>query len=93
MAKKRKKKKLEHKKSYDPINNADSMFNRQSSAKAGNLGSSGWGAKEIQAILGIEEEEPRSINDQTPLRMMDIVLQHWENDLEDSDKKKKKRKK
>jgi hypothetical protein len=70
--KKNKRIKKEHKKNYDSILNADSMWNRQSSIKKSKSG------KDIQKLLGIGDEEDYKAEEE-PMKMMDIVLQSWEN--------------
>jgi len=67
----------EHKKSFDQIDNPDSIWNRGSSNVGGKQKS--LGGKEIMQMLGIDhEKEPESVHNKSPLKMMDIVMQTWD---------------
>lgn len=70
-----KKTKKEHKKSFSQTDNPDSIWQRSSSQRQ-------YGAKEIQDMLGIEDEERHDIKDKQPMKMMDIVMQSWGLDVE-----------
>lgn len=74
--------KKEHKKSYSQTDNPDSIWQRSASKRQ-------YGAKEIQDMLGIEDEEHKDISDKSPMKMMDIVMQAWglgtERDVETDD--------
>lgn len=73
---------IDEKQRFDPINNADSQYSRQSAAKAGTIGGRSLDGKEIKQILGIEDEEEERIAVKQPLKMMDIVLQTWDDEME-----------
>jgi hypothetical protein len=89
MKKKNKKKvKKEHKRGYNMLNTPDSVYSRQMSNKKA------LGAKEIGKMMDFDgkDEQPYDSNplNKPPMRMMDIVLQNWEKDLEDDDEEDKK---
>lgn len=68
----------EHKKSYDPVNNADSMWNRSTSTKKSK------GGKDIQQMLGIEDKGmDRATSRGRPMNLMDILKSMYEEDEED----------
>jgi hypothetical protein len=79
----KKKVKKEHKKSYDQVNSPDSIWNRSSAQRGAVSNKKSFGAKEIQKILGIEDEEGKSLLDKDPLKMMDVVYDMW--DAEDDE--------
>ncbi len=74
----KKKKKLQEKVGFDSIVNADSMWNRQSSIKKAKNG------KTIQQILGFgdDDRELGLPQQNEPMKMMDLVLQNWEDDAQ-----------
>jgi hypothetical protein len=73
----KKKSQKEHKKRYDPVESPDSIWQRSSSNTGGKKKS--LGGKEIMHMLGIDhEDEPASVQDKSPLKMMDIVMQTWD---------------
>lgn len=74
----KKKAKREHKRSYNMINNPDSIWSRSSSKRAKS-------SADTMRMLDIEEEDPTSIIDKHPLKMMDIVLQSWGVDTGDDE--------
>jgi len=70
-------------------NNPDSMHQRQSAAKAGQ-GGEGKGGKDIQKMLGIEDEGPGTVDQKYPTKIMKLIMQSWgldddENEGEDKD--------
>ena len=77
-------KKLKEKINYDPVNNADSMYQRKQTGMAGtekkNKKKVQLSGKDIQDLLGISLEEPTSTKDAHGLKMMDIVLKNWTDD-------------
>jgi len=82
----------ENKFRFDPINNADSQFSRQTAAKAGRLKKKPLGGKDILQAIGADEEELGSPLQSGDLSLMDIVIQDFEDAIA-SNKKNKKRKK
>jgi hypothetical protein len=63
---------------FDPINNADSQFQRQTSKKKVKGKDQGQlDGEMIRQMLGIEDEQQPGIADKSPLKMMDIVYDVW----------------
>lgn len=83
--------KKEHKKNYRPRADSDSIWNRSSSTIKGGTGQKSLGGKEIMQMLGIDQPEEPSIQDKSPMKMMDLVMQMWdvdgkhENEYEDEE--------
>ena len=73
---KKSKKRLQEKTNFDPIANADSLWNRQSATKKTKNGAS------IQQLLGIDYGGPSTQQQNEPMKMMDIVLQKWSEDAD-----------
>ena len=63
----------------------DSTYSRGQNNKAGHGRTKGLGGKEIQKILGIEDEERKSLLDKNPISVMDIIIQAWEAEDEELD--------
>jgi hypothetical protein len=73
---KKSKKRLQEKTNFDPINNPDSMWSRQSASRKTKNGAS------IQQLLGIDYGGPSTQQQNEPMKMMDIVLQKWSEDAD-----------
>jgi len=70
----------DHKFNYNMVKNPDSIHNRAASAKKASGGGDGpLDGKEIQKMLGIEDEGPKHPGNKEPLRLMDLVMQALEN--------------
>jgi hypothetical protein len=67
----------EHKKSYDPQNNADSMWNRSHYQRVMR------GGKDIQKMLDIEDEGPEPFPKVDPLKLVDILHSMYEEEEEE----------
>jgi hypothetical protein len=77
----KKKKQLQEKTGFDPINNADSMTSRTNGIRK--VGKAG---KEIQKFLDIEDDGPDTFHHTSePMKMMDLVFQDWEGDQANGD--------
>lgn len=74
--------KKEHKKNYGQVDNPDSLWQRSNSARKvkGDQSKPSLGGKEIMQMLDIEDDGMENIYDVKPLKMMDIVLQTWNNE-------------
>ena len=66
------------------VNNVDSDYSRQSAGRAGTLGDKKnrkqYNGREIQKVLGIDNEPFQSTKNASSLSMMDIVLKNWDID-------------
>jgi hypothetical protein len=64
------------KKSYHPVNNADSMWNRSMTSKKAGVSR---GGKDIQKMLGIEDDGmERASSRGRPMSLMDVLKSMYE---------------
>ena len=77
--KKKKVRKTEHKRGYDMLNNTDTLWSRMNAQRktTKDKGKQPLNGQGIQQKLDIEDPG-MSPKDNSPLKMMDIVLQNWE---------------